>query len=162
MYAEREYSSRIKYVRDGYMLQERSAGLVVFRMDGGDVIFLLLHYGRDYWGFPKGNIESGEKEKETAIREAEEETGLSSIRLIDEFEERIEYFYRKRGTTIHKEVSYFLAETTESNVRLSFEHKGYKWLNFNEAVNQMTFDNDKEVLRAAKETIEKSVHIPFH
>jgi len=144
------------------MLQERSAGLVVFRMDGSDVLFLLLHYGWDNWGFPKGNIESGEKEKEAAIREVEEETGLSSIRFIDEFEKSIEYFYRKRGTTIQKEVSYFLAETAESDVRLSFEHKGYKWLNFNEAINQLTFDNDKKVLRAAKETIEKSVHIPFH
>jgi 8-oxo-dGTP pyrophosphatase MutT (NUDIX family) len=144
------------------MLQERSAGLVVFKIDDGGVIFLLLNYGWDYWGFPKGNIESGEKEKETAIREVEEETGLSSIRLINEFKKSIEYFYRKRGTTIHKEVSYFLAETKERDVRLSFEHKGYKWLNYNEAVNQLTFDNDKEVLRAAKETIEKSVHIPFH
>ena len=144
------------------MLQERSAGIVVYRMDGSNVIFLLLHYGRDYWGFPKGTIESGEKEKETAIREVEEETGLRSIRLIDEFEESIEYFYRKKRTTVHKEVSYFLAETTECDVRLSFEHKGYKWLKFNEAVNQLTFDNDKEVLRAAKETIEKSMHIPFH
>jgi 8-oxo-dGTP pyrophosphatase MutT (NUDIX family) len=144
------------------MLQERSAGLVVFRMDGGEVIFLLLHYGWEHWGFPKGNIESGEKEKETAIREVEEETGLSSIRLIDEFEESIEYFYRKGGTTIHKKVSYFLAETTERDVRLSFEHKGYKWLKFTEAINQLTFDNDKKVLKAAKETIEKSGHNPFH
>ena len=144
------------------MLQERSAGLVVFRIDGNDIIFLLLHYGRDYWGFPKGNIESGEKEKETAIREAEEETGLSSIRLIDEFEARIEYFYKKRGTPIHKEVSYFLAETTDSNVRLSFEHQGYKWLTFDEAISQMTFENDKEVLRAAKDTIAKSVHTSSH
>jgi bis(5'-nucleosidyl)-tetraphosphatase len=144
------------------VLQERSAGLVVFRTEGGDVIFLLLNYGWEHWGFPKGNIESGEKEKEAAIREVEEETGLSSIRLIDEFKESIEYFDRKRETTIHKEVSYFLAETTESNIRLSFEHKGYKWLNFNEAINQLTFDNDKKVLKAAKETIEKSVHTPFH
>ena len=143
------------------MLQERSAGLVIFRVDGSDVVFLLLHYGWDNWGFPKGNIESGENEKEAAIREVEEETGLSSIRFIDEFEKSIEYFYRKRETTIQKEVSYFLAETEESDVRLSFEHKGYKWLTFNEAIKQLTFDNDKKVLKAAKETIEKSMHILF-
>jgi len=142
--------------------QERSAGLVVFRMDAGDVIFLLLHYGWGHWGFPKGNIEPGEQAKEAAIREVEEETGLTSIRLIDGFEKSIEYVYRKRRTTIHKEVAYFLAETPESKIRLSVEHKGYVWLHFGEAVNQLIFENDKDVLRAAKETVEKSMHTPFH
>lgn len=142
------------------MPQERSAGLVIFRMDGGEPSFLLLHYGWGHWGFPKGNIEPGEAEKEAAIRETEEETGLSSFRFVDDFMEKIEYFYRKEGKTIHKEVVYFLAETEERDVKVSYEHRGCEWLKFDEALSQLSFDNDKEILRKANEAIAKLDHFP--
>jgi len=142
--------------------QERSAGLVVFRREAGDVVFLLLHYGWGHWGFPKGNIEPGEQAKEAAIREVEEETGLTNIRLVDDFAESIEYVYRKRRARIHKTVTYFLAETPEREVRLSFEHKGYCWLRSGDAVTQLSYENDKNVLRAARETIERGLHVPLH
>ncbi len=153
---------RSEWVGGSYMRQERSAGLVVFRRDAGAVVFLLLHYGWGHWGFSKGNIEPGEQEKEAAIREMAEETGLTRIRLIDEFAAAIEYVYRKRRTMIHKTVTYFLAETPEREVRLSFEHTGYLWLPYRDAVTQLSYDNDKKVLRAAKETIEQRLHVPRH
>ena len=69
--------------------------------------------------------------------------------FLDEFTERIEYYYKRKGKSIHKEVIYFLAETEKSYVKLSFEHKGYKWLKFDDALHQLTFDNDKETLKRA-------------
>ena len=141
------------------MLQESSAGLVVFKMEEGKPSFLLLRYdwvmtGFGHWGFPKGNIETGESEKDAAIRESEEETGLSSFRFVDEFMERVEYFYRRRGETIHKEVVYFLAETEEEReVKLSYEHQEYKWLDFEESMKHLSFDNEQKVLRKANESI---------
>jgi len=142
------------------MPQERSAGLVVFRMGDGVPSFLLLHYGRGHWGFPKGIIEAGEAEEEAAIREAEEETGLSNFMLLNDFKEKIEYFYRRGGEAVHKEVVYFLAETQERDVKLSFEHRGYEWLEFNEALNRLSFDNDKKILRKANAAIEGLARFP--
>ncbi len=135
---------------------------MVFRQEAGAVVFLLLHYGWGHWGFPKGNIEPGEQAKEAAIREVAEETGLTNIQFVDDFAESIEYVYRKRRARVHKGVVYFLAETPEKEVRLSFEHKGYVWLQYGDAVNQLSYDNDKAVLRAAKETVEQRIHVALH
>lgn len=135
------------------LLQEKSAGIVVFRREGNREYFLLLHYGLGHWGFTKGNIKVGETEKEAATREAGEETAITALKLIDDFREEIEYFYKRKGETVHKRVIYFLAETTERNIKLSYEHEGYKWLTFDEALKQLNFDNDKRVLKEAWKTI---------
>ena len=128
--------------------------MVVFGRDDSEPIFLLLHYGREHWGFPKGNIEAGEAEKEAAIREAKEETGLSDFVFLNDFREKIDYFYRSGGELVHKEVTYFLAETEERDVKLSFEHKGYEWLRFKESLSRLSFDNDRKILRRANDAIE--------
>lgn len=141
------------------MPQEISAGLVVFRRADGKPSFLLLRYGFGHWGFPKGNIESGETEKEAAIREAEEETGLTTFRFIDDFKENIKYFYKRKRETVHKEVVYFLAETEEKNVKLSYEHWEYKWLGLDDALKQLSFYNDKEVLKKAWKAIKNSTAV---
>jgi 8-oxo-dGTP pyrophosphatase MutT (NUDIX family) len=136
--------------------QEKSAGVIIFRKDGNETFFLLLRaYTWGQWNFPKGNIESGENEKEAALREAREETGLNNFIIIEDFKEKIEYYYKKRGETVHKEVIYFLAETDETDIKLSFEHKGYTWLNFDQALNLVSFDNSRELLKKAKKIIDQ-------
>lgn len=65
----------------------------IFRKEKG-IKYLLLNDG-NIWGFPKGLLEKGEDEKETAIREAKEETGLEDLKFKD-FKERISYFYKKK------------------------------------------------------------------
>ena len=141
------------------MLEEKSAGLVIFRMDGDNPSYLLLHYGWGHWGFSKGNIEAGETEKEAAIREAKEETGLNSFTFFEDFREKIEYFYKRKGKRIHKEVIYFLVETEEKEVKVSYEHKGYKWLKLEEASILLSFNNTKEILKRVNEAIEKVAYL---
>jgi 8-oxo-dGTP pyrophosphatase MutT (NUDIX family) len=131
------------------MLQERSAGMVIFRKDEDNLHYLLLRYGWGHWGFPKGIIEEGETEKEAAIRETKEETGLSVFELIQDFKERIEYYFRKSGRTVHKEVVYFLAETPQTAITLSLEHSGHQWLSLNQAMTRLSFENDRRVLKKA-------------
>jgi 8-oxo-dGTP pyrophosphatase MutT (NUDIX family) len=128
------------------MPQERSCGAVVFKDDD----YLVLLYGAGHWDFVKGNVEPGELAEETAKREAREEAGID-IKILPGFREKIEYFYKREGKTIHKEVVFFLAEASTKDVKLSFEHKEFKWLPFDRALRQLTHDNAKEVLRKAHE-----------
>jgi len=144
------------------VLEEKSAGLVIFRMDEGNPWYLLLHYGWGHWGFSKGNIEFGETEKEAAIREAKEETDLKNFKFLEGFKEKIEYFYKRKGKRIHKEVTYFLVETEEKEVKVSYEHKGYEWLNLEEALNLLSFNNTKEILKKANEAIEKVAYLSYN
>jgi len=132
------------------MFQEKSCGAVVFIKKDAQVNFLLLHYEAGHWDFVKGNVEAGESEKETVLRELQEETGIVDAQFIEGFKEKIEYFYRRQGATIHKQVIFFLMETHMEKVQISFEHVGYTWLNYEQAMEQLTFKNAKDVLQKAR------------
>jgi bis(5'-nucleosidyl)-tetraphosphatase len=134
------------------LFREKSCGAVVF-LRNSEVNYLLLRYGAGHWDFVKGNVEPNESEKDTVIRELQEETGIVDAQFIDDFKEKIEYFYRRQGTTIHKEVIFFLIETHTEKVELSYEHVGYTWLNYQHAMEKLTFKNAKDVLQKAHELL---------
>lgn len=131
------------------MPREKSCGAVVFKRNG-EVQYLLLQYGAGHWDFVKGQMEAHESEKSTAMRELKEETGISNARFLEGFRERIHYFYRRGRKTIYKEVAYFLVEALSDKVRLSYEHVGYEWLNYDTALKRLTFRNARNVLKKAQ------------
>jgi 8-oxo-dGTP pyrophosphatase MutT (NUDIX family) len=137
------------------MLHEKSCGAVVF-IRNGEINYLLLKY-TNYWGFPKGLVEANETEKETARREIEEETGITDIRFLNGFREEYSYFYKYEGKTIHKTVVYFLAETNQKKVKLSYEHQSFKWLPFEEALKLLTYQKTKKLLEKAHKFLIKEV-----
>lgn len=134
---------------------EKSAGAVVFRKERNKIFYLLLHYpssnrsARDYWDFPKGHIEKGEREIETAKREIQEETGLDDIKFIEGFKEGIKYFFRFGSKNVLKFVTFYLAETKTKEVKISFEHSGYEWFPYEEAFKRLSFKNAKDILEKA-------------
>ncbi len=132
-----------------------SSACVLFRRENSKIKYLLLHYTQGHWGFPKGTIEKGEDKKETIARETKEETGITDISFIEGFEEKINYFFRLEGKLIYKEVSFYLVETKEKKVKLSFEHTEYKWLNFEDAFKLLNFKNTKNILKKADEVLKK-------
>ena len=89
--------------------REKSCGAVVFCRDEKGISYLLVRGRKGFWGFPKGHVEAGETEKETALREIREETGLT-VTLIDGFREEDEYpIYRQGLSDGIKTVVFFLA-----------------------------------------------------
>lgn len=139
------------------MRKEKSCGAVLFRREGKKTYFLLLKYFGDYYDFPKGNQEKGEGELDTVLREVEEETNIANINIIKGFNQVIRYFYQRDKNIVHKEVSYYLAETSSKDVRVSYEHKGFKWLEFDEAMETLKFENSRGLLRKAKEFMENTL-----
>ena len=131
--------------------RERSAGVIVFHRAprGGQISFLLLDYGK-HWDYPKGHVDKGEDDLSAAMRELREETGISDVQLVPDFAREIVYFFRhpRRGL-IRKEVIFFLAQTKLTKVKLSHEHVGYAFLNFEEALKKVTYPTAKQVLREA-------------
>lgn len=129
--------------------QEKSCGAVVFRQDGGKALYLLLHYNEGHWDLPKGHVEQGESEEETALREIREETGISELSLLPGFRESIQYSFRRGGGMVPKEVVFFLAEAKQKAVSLSSEHVGFAWLPFDAAMKKLTYPNARSVLSKA-------------
>ena len=136
---------------------EKSAGAVIFRKEEGKIYYLLLHYEMGHWGFPKGHIEKGESLEQTVRREVKEETGIEDIEILNGFKEWIKYFYKLKDKNIFKIVTYLLAETKQRKVKISYEHKGYAWLSYNDALNRLTFTNSKEILKKANNYLKQNV-----
>ncbi|AJM93288.1 bis(5'-nucleosyl)-tetraphosphatase [Nitrosopumilus piranensis] len=139
------------------MIEETSAGIVLFRREDSKNLFLLLHYPSGHWDFVKGKMEKGESTHETAIRETKEETGITDIIFIDDFEEWIEYNFQYQKELVHKKVVFFLAETKTKQVNISHEHLDYTWIDYNTAMDKTTFDNAKTVLTKAQSLLTKTV-----
>ena len=139
------------------MINETSAGIVFFLNVSSENQFLLLNYPQKHWDFVKGKIEKNEEPRETARREAEEETGITDFKFIDGFEEYIEYDFRFKNEDIHKKVIFFLAKTSEKKISLSHEHNDYLWLGYDDALKKTTFRNAKNVLSKANEFLLNAV-----
>lgn len=137
------------------MLREKSCGAVVFIRQENSTKYLLLNYAAGHWDFVKGNVEPNETEKETVLRELKEETGITDARFIEGFKETIAYFYRRQGLTVNKEVVFFIIETHTEKVELSFEHVGYIWLDYQHAMEKLTFKNAIDVMQKAHDFLKK-------
>ena len=130
------------------MLHEKSCGAVVF-FKNVQLEYLLLQYEAGHWDFVKGNVEPNESETDTVLRELKEETGIVATQTIEGFREGIQYFYRRQGETIQKEVVFYLIQADTEKVELSFEHVGFEWLDYQHALERLTFKNAKDVLQKA-------------
>jgi len=136
-------------------MNEKSAGAVIFRNFHERIVFLLLHYPSGHWDFVKGKIEKNENPRQTVVREAKEETGISDLSFIDKFEERIEYDFQFEGELIHKKVIFFLAKTNTEKITISHEHVDYVWLEYKNALKKITYENAKSVLSKANQLLVK-------
>ncbi len=138
---------------------EKSAGAIIFRKEAESRKFLLLHYEEGHWDFPKGHVEKNETETETAKREIKEETGIKELKFLPKFKETISYYYKREGKLYRKEVVFFLAETGEAKIKISKEHIGFEWLEFDKALEKLTFKNAKELLKKAKDFLKQQTII---
>jgi bis(5'-nucleosidyl)-tetraphosphatase len=134
----------------GIKYDEKSCGIIVVR-DAEQTQYLILHYPNGHWDLPKGHVEKGEEEHDTARRELEEETGISDIEFVDGYREAISYKYRRRGKISNKQVVFFLARTSKSEIQLSHEHQDFLWLPYEKALAKLTFDNARNIVKRAKE-----------
>ena len=137
------------------MIKERSAGTVLFIEEYNEKLFLLLHYPTGHWDFVKGKIENNESLEQAAIRETKEETVITDIEFIKGFKEKIEYSFKFNGDIVQKEAIFFLAKTNTKQVMISNEHLDYVWLDFNNALNKITYENAKNILKKSKNYLEK-------
>ena len=139
------------------MIEETSSGIVLFRKEDDKILFLLLHYPSGHWDFVKGKMEKGESPHETAIRETEEETGITDVKFLDNFEEWIQYNFQFEGQLVDKKVVFFLGETKTKDVKISHEHLNYTWMDYTTAMDKTTFDNAKTVLSKSYALLSKTL-----
>ncbi|MFH1400326.1 MAG: NUDIX domain-containing protein [Nanoarchaeota archaeon] len=132
------------------MKTAKSCGAVIFRRNGVTEFLVIKakEAGGGHWDFPKGHVEEGESERQTAEREIYEEVGLK-VRFIDPFRTSIQYVSHVDG--VQKTVVFFLAEAVTKDVKYIFDEvDDHIWLPFDEALVRLTHENAKRVLRDAQ------------
>ena len=133
------------------MLHEKSCGAIVYRkFHGNTEILLIKHVNSGHWSFPKGHVESGETEVETALREIKEETGIDVI--IDSTFREIVSYCPKKGT--QKIVVYFLAKAKNSDyIPQREEIADIKWVEIDRAQSVLSYVYDKSIVAKARTII---------
>lgn len=132
------------------MKYEKSCGAVVYTKINNEVKFVLVRQLKGFYGFPKGHVEDGETEKETALREIKEETGLD-VTLIDGFISLDEHPIPERPGTI-KQVTYFLAKYENQKIEYPKEElMSVDLYSYEDAIDLFQFENQKEMLKNAKD-----------
>ncbi len=132
-------------------LYEKSCGGIIFYKNKASTRILLVknNNGR-YWSFPKGHIEIGETEEQTAVREIKEETSLD-VEIKDGFREVSDYCPFGK---IHKRVVFFLAQAFTDNVNVQEEEIAeYIWVDLQQAKKLCTYDNDLRIISKAETAI---------
>ena len=129
-----------------------AAGAVVFR-PGRRV--LLVHRPRyDDWSFPKGKLDPAEHAAVAAVREVSEETGLH-VRLGPPLESQ-QYPVGPRDKTVHYWVGWPVGDHDVSGYLVNDEIDEVVWLPYDEAVERLSYERDRETLSEAKHQRKKT------
>ena len=139
----------LKKYKNGYKLQnEKSCGAVIYNKNLEKYLIVKMYNGN--WGFPKGHVEEGETEIETAIREVKEETDID-IQIKDSFRETISYIPNEK--TI-KEVVFFLGIVNSEKLEIDTEEiEDFKWCTCEEALKLITYKVQRDVLEKVSKHI---------
>lgn len=138
------------------VIQESSGG-VAFRWSGDRLEVALISVSSEpRWQLPKGIIDEGETSEITAVREVREEAGIVT-ELIEPLD-RVEYwFFATRGgkrVRYHKFVHFFLLRYLTGDVNdHDHEVNEARWVEINEAIQKLTFESDRRIVRMALEKI---------
>ena len=125
---------------------EKSCGAVVFTHSNGGIKYVIIQSLERYYGFPKGHMEEGETEVETALREIYEETGLQ-VHILDGFRCEDEHpIPSKPG--VMKTIVYFAAEYEDQQLRHQPEELlSVKLMTLEEAMDAFQWESSRRILR---------------
>lgn len=122
--------------------KEKCCGCIIIE---NNKVLLVYEKNGNFWGFPKGHMEKGENEIETALREVKEEVGLD-VEIIDK-EKRYILNYIIRDEIDKTTILYLAIPKNKEIVMQESEIEKVKWCDFEEALETLTFDNSKEVFK---------------
>ncbi len=126
------------------------AGAIVFRTDGPTPRVLLVRSRKNPsdWVFPKGHVEPGESHAATALREADEEAGVTGI-LVGRLQPALTF---RSGAHLIR-VEYYLVQLSSEGP--SPERRDKHWLSLDEALQRLVFPDARQLLVATWPDIER-------
>ena len=134
------------------MKREECRGAVVYKIQDGELLYLVEHMDRGHFSLPKGHAEGEETEEETALREIREETGLE-VRLDTAFRHEIRYSH---APGVRKHIVFFAAEALPGEMRNQEEEvTSLAWMDYEDAYRTVTYPEVRKVLKSAAAYLEE-------
>lgn len=139
------------------MIKVESFGIVPFCKENGEYkVLVILHLEGNHWGFPKGKANPSETPLESAKRELQEETGLNILQIFNDVPLIEQYTFRRDREIVQKTVQYYAARV-EGPLQLQAEEiRDARWLNFDEALKQLSFKEARHILRQSIRMLQSS------
>lgn len=133
------------------MIKQTAAGFVLWRIENGKRLYLLLKHTAGHWSFAKGRTEPGESLEAAARRELQEETGITYVTIVGQLSVPTVYVTKDYdGSTVEKTLYLFAAHTTQKEVVLSHEHTDFGWFVFEDALAKVAHHETREALVEAE------------
>lgn len=133
----------------------KSCGAVVFTHKDGETHYVIIRAHNGEYGFPKGHMEPGETELETALREIAEEVGLKPA-FVTGFRKEIQYEFPSKPN-LTKIAVYYLAEFSDQSLTIQPEEVSIAYLlPFDAAHQLLSFPETKSVLEQAHDYLRSS------
>ncbi len=136
-------------IREEVPIKSFSIAAYICKVVDGESRFLIIRrqssYLPDSWQMVSGKIEKGEKAWEAALREIKEETGLVPDRLYSA--NTVELFYEVNQNCINIVPVFIGFIDSDQPVRLSAEHREYKWVSADESAAFVSFEHQTETMR---------------
>lgn len=127
---------------------EKSCGAVVFTRSKDKIQYLLISNLEGIYGFPKGHVETGETEEQTALREVFEEVGLT-VKLVAGFRSEDEHSIPQKESAI-KQIVYFLGEySNQEFIYQKEELTNALLVDYETAMSLFQFESSKRILTEA-------------
>jgi len=137
--------------------KDEAFGIVPIYEAGDRYQFLLIQHHAGHWGFPKGHADPGETALQAACREFVEETGIAQFRVLEAVSFSEQYGYTRDQKRFDKTVIYYPAIVQSQTVNCQAEEiRDYTWLEYEAAINRLSFDGAKRVLTEVRQYLEKS------
>lgn len=142
IYHQGEISDAVQFIEQYFVstidcLLRKSCGVVPFSQNGDEREFLILLQSNNCWSFPKGHMDAGETEEQTALRELREETGLTA-KLVDD--KRVSLQYDVSPVT-QKQVVLFLGKVNGEVKLQEKEIRDHRWVRESELADYLFPDS---------------------
>ncbi len=145
LYCENLEASWVKF--QSYFKSQKAAGGKVVNANN-EVLFI---YRFNKWDLPKGKLEKGESISACAVREVEEECGITNLQIVKPLETTY-HIYKEKGKIILKTTYWFLMYS---------DYDGELTPQLEEGIEQVVFKNEGASVEALKNTYE-NIKLLFH
>ncbi|MEK7648726.1 MAG: NUDIX domain-containing protein [Patescibacteria group bacterium] len=134
--------------------KEHSYGVVAVKIVAGCAQYLVVFHRSGHWGLPKGHMQEGETEVQTALRELQEEGGVSVCDILPGVSFNEQYHCTYGGIEYDKTVTYFLGivrHEMEEYTDPDGDIIERAWLAYEDALERLTYSQKKEILIEAND-----------